>query len=677
MNFIKAIILSNTLLSSVAPVAAFTTKQTATVKTAIEQTSPLEDLKEDEAFKTAYDGGAYNKANLTVNDPKDGIYPLQLAEWHYGYSDYGLYFYVWNKTQYEGYDLRSSLNGITIQNLKTGSYSMYPISYVSGNGNQFYKFKVSTSEFNSMTFLDKDGSRRYTLGELFIKKKSSANGLATAYSYGKTYVYTGSLTNELQMEQLDIDVLNVELHTGTYQEQASEDNVFNHEELHYVYFNIPNEYLATYGDVMEYHFSYYPIPLAPIACIQGTKLSNSQISNASNVLSIGNNNYYGRYQYLVNNHINYQSVSTNNGASSDEYGITCMYVDNNFMNYYGVIAERVFGIANVVGSVALAFCTYGIGSIASLGTPAIWAHSMLLEGDGWENLRKVYLPSNSGYNSLPISSGEADVSSKELDEHINFNNLNSWSDYAINSDLKRKYSTFDKYLEASFVEEHLRYDQEAYKLDTFGKNTVSFAKDGIANPESLDAWSEFSTGQEVIQPIEKITSSNVNNDEINWRLERGTAAEFHQNFEYATSHDETPYIFRFAPTPAFCYPLYWTKVGDGGAWWDILDLVKGRVWECTRIGSLYSGVGIYNLTSLDITFGRDGDETIIPICADPKNINPAIPHAGDDSSQSNGCNSGNIRKVLSMILVVAIVIFATWLIIKFVGWINKAKSKKK
>lgn len=678
MNFIKAITLSNMLLSSVAPIAAFTTREAATVKTAIEQTSPLADLEEDSAFKTAYDGGAYNKANLTTNDPKDGIYPLQLAEWHYGYSDYGLYFYIWNKTQYDGYDLKSVLNGITIQNLKTGSYSMYPISYVSGNGNQFYKFKINVSELDSMTYLDKDGSRRYSLGEVLLKKKSSPDGLATAYKYGKAYVYTGSLSNEtLAMDQDDLEVLNTNVHTGTYMTQAKESNTFNHHELHYVYFNIPNEY-DIFGELVEYHFTYYPIPLAPILCIQGEELTNSQINNASNVLAIGNNNYYGRYQYFKKNSINYQSVSTNNGWSSDEYGIALAYVDNNTTNYYGVLAERIFGMANVVGSVALAFVTYGIGSIASLGTPAIWAHSMLLEGDGQENLRNAYIPNSwySNLNAIAISNGTNDVSSKQLDEYINFNNLGSWANYAVNQELKNKYNTFNKYLDACFVEEHLRYDQESYKLDTYGKNAVSFAKNGMTNPESADAWSEFAIGQEVIKPIEKITSSNIDTDETNWKLEIGTAQEFNQTFNDAQNNNQSTYIFRFAPTTSVCYPVYWTKVGDGGAPWDILDLFKGVVWNCDRIGSLYIGTGIYNLTSLDITFARDGVETIIPICADPKNINPRINSPVDDSPNS-GCNSGDIRKVLSMILTVTLIILAAWLIIKLIGWINKARSKKR
>lgn len=659
----KALSLTTLLLSVVAPFSAMKQAAAVVYVPAIEESNPRDDLLENDRFRTMYGAGYYDTQSVSsdpVNNP-EGIWPLQFTEWHYGYNDYALYFYVWNETAFDDFNLTSVLNGISIQDLDSGSYYFYQIEKISDYQNRFYKFKVLIDDLNANTFLTDEGVRQYNVGQLHLKKNANIYGLATAYNYGKQYIYTGSLNEEdLAMEENELETLSIDVKGGTYAVQASNEDVFRHSELHYVYYSIPDSMLEEYGEVAEYHFSYHPIQLAPIVAIQGSEVNSSTIVSTTNINDFATN-YFAKYQWLNNRATEYTNVG------GFEYGITGAYLAPNSLNNVGIIASRVGAVANALGSIALAFCTYGAGALLALGSPAVWAYSELLAIDGWNLLRDLYIDND--FNAIELANPEDDVTSDKLDEFINLNNLSNWAIYSQDSNLRRKYSTFNEYFNASKIEEHLRYDQEDYELKTFSKDKYSFAKDGIKLSEDDDSWNTFQNGSVTVAPIEEISSSDAATNETNWKLEKGTGSEFHNDYLAAKARNETPYIFRFAPTPSLVYPLYWSKVDNGSGLFGIGEL---NVANCNRIGTSYTGVGIYNLTSLDLTFAKEGQETIIPIAADPININPRIDHA-TASESDNWLDM--IKKFLTIILIVLLVMFSLWILFKIIGWTRRAFAK--
>lgn len=659
----KSFILAGLMLMTTTPaLAANTSTATASYTPEIEETAPLKDLLENTRFKAQYSLGYYAKSASTDPNNPEGIYPIQLLEWHYGYSDYGLYFYVWNQTQYEGFDLFSSLNGITLQDLDTGSYYMYPIRYISKTNEQFYKFKIDLLDLSLFDYLTEDGNRSYSVGQLHLKKKVSQTGLATAYTFGKKYIYSGSLNaDNLEMQQKDIDILTVDVGKGVYQSQASELDVFRHTDLHYVYFNVPNEYISTYGEVAEYHFSYYPVSLAPIAAIQGTALNQTAINSASNPHSFnqvnGKDNYTARYQWYTENDANYYR------DSQHEYGFVCEYLDEGSLGASGVLAGKTLTIASAMVSIGLTPITFGISLLGLMGTTGMAAYTEAIKAQQWGYLRDLYF--ENGHNYIPIADAYDDVSSSKIDEYINLDNLELWSAYQYSEQAKALYPTFSDFFNASHVEEHLRYDAANYELSTFKADRYSFSKDGITLSDEESAWDAFKQGSISIAPIEKITSSNASTDVETWKLETGTGDAFHNNFVSASNTNKTPYIFRFAPTPSITYPLFYSSAKTNGA----LELA---VDSCNRAGSVYIGYGIYDLVSLDLTFEKNGVETIMPICADPLNINPAIDHAEATEGEEQIDIWAIVKKILVAAAIFIGIVFALWLLLKIIGWTRKA-----
>ena len=650
-------------LASVSYVAAYAEDLTPD----IEESKPLADLLKNDKFRALYAADYYRKDTSVNINNDDAVVPMQFTEWHWGYTDYSLYFYVWNRSQFNGFDLSSQLNSVTIQNNETGSYYQYPIKFISRNDDQFYKFKIKFTGLDNFTFMNSVGARVYTFGQLMLKQTDSLNGLATSYVFSKKYTYSGALSSDsLIMNEEEIETLSINVKGGTYSTQPSGKDIFRHSDLHYVYFDIPNTYLSKYGEVAEYHFTYHPIPLAPIMAIKGETVNQTTINNAANVNAIptyGNNqeNFYGKYQWFSANGQNYYH------ATYSEYAFSGMYIDNLDTQASGVLAARTLTCCAWMATAAAAVLTNGLATPLFLADIALSGNTDAYRNDQWDYVRSMYIPE--GYNAIPLANARDDVTSAVMDNYINLNNLENFSEYHYNEQLQNDYSTFSAYFNAMKVEEHLRYDQQNYKLRTFKKDGRSFTVDGLSLEKSYSEWDAFAEGNEEIKPIERITSSNSSTDEETWKLEPGTGSQFHSDYVSATNSGKTPYIFRFAPTSSVVYPIYWTELGTENDWLGMNELAVKN--DCERVGTSYTGFGIYDLVSLDLTFTKNGVETIIPIAADPTNINPAIEHA-EASAEDKTDIWAKILKILSIALIVIGAILALWLLLKIIGWFRNA-----
>ena len=638
-----------------------------TQSTKIDETDPYADLYANETFKNDFNSGKYAKATSYDTNNVEGIYPMYFTEWHYGHSDYGLYFYVWNKTQNNKFNLNYIDNRVSIMDNETGSYYMYRITLVKQTGDQFYKFKIIDNSLTIKKYLMEDGTRVYCFGQLHLRRNDRANMIV--YPFAKKYVYTGfSATDTLRMYEKDNEVLTVNPIGGTYRTQPSEENIFIHNDLHYVYYNIPNSYLEKYGDVAEYHFSYHPVPLAPIAVLKGTDVADNTLSGISSINDPSlSENYYAKYKWLSQRRIN--SVNENN----TQYGFTPADIgwgEGWYRLVVGFLAyhsHRYDVLGNMNGIIANTTYKYG----ESLGWNTVKIEVDVSEEDtvsvsDWDKILNSMM--NYGCNSIPITSALDDISSTAMDDYINLDNLEYWSLYNYSSSAKETYPTFDQYFEAIKVDEHLRYDKEHYRLHTYNKDSKSLAVNGLVVEEGSNGWDKFKEGEVDIKPIEPITSSNIATDQETWKLENDSNAisTFHDNYAYAQSHNETPYIFRFAPSISTFLPIYYTGIGDinnGFLSWNYM------VRQCFERAGTYMGFGfgIYDLVSLDLTFEskETGKETVIPLAADPKNINISITHAESTSDKYVTNNGIDWLKIAKIALIIVGIILGLYVLYKF------------
>lgn len=618
----------------------------------IETTTPLEDLLENDKFKTLYTAGYYEKASSADHNNVEGIYPIQFTEWMYGYEDYNLYFYVWNQTQTSIFNLTSELNGVTIQDVSTGSYELYPISFVSKTGNQFYKYKLDIYDLDLYKFLTDTGTRQYSLGQLHLKKNNSSTGLSSAYPFGKRYIYQGIVADAtLTMEEDELDLLSVTPTGGVFRsDSAQSDEILGsetegyrykamaHNDLHYVYFNIPNEYLNEYGDVAEYHFSYYPVVLNPFVGLAGSAVSNAAIQSATDPNTAFGTNYYAIYQWLKYN------TSYKFTGDTYKYGFTNERIDSNL--YYAILYS---GLASTIP----AFMVGGLGGYGvAAWTISMWATKASNYADSLEAL----LRDTQGLNALPISEPTGAVSSKQMDQYINFSNLADWA-Y-----IPEGYSsqTFADYLESIKVEEHLRYNQDNYLLEAY---------DYSGNSRATNNFRDHNNGYPVSEDLSIPAISRVNTNLLEdykdtYFLEDSSDVlqDFEDNCDQAQVENETPYIFRFAHTYSYLFSMFYNRINK----------TTSEPGYSNRAGTYEIATGIYNLVSLDLTFAKDGVETIMPICADPLNINPGLTPNIDPTLANDGMN------ILYIILAIIALIVAIFVFIKLLPQIilNTIKISK-
>ena len=236
----------------------------------IESTTPLEDLKSDQDFYNDYLSGEYLKQD------EKGFEVLNFAEYGYGTDYYGLYFYVWNKSQDENMDLESIQNRVSLYDYLSQQYKHFYVDFISQNNNQFYKFKIL--DIAEINFLYND-TRVYDFASFEFKTLQDVN--ATDYAVSKKWIYQGSALNgDLSATVADGETLSLNVGGGVYRTNSSSAGEKVKNDLYYVYFAVPTETLSKYGKLNSIHADYYRFDL-------GGKVAA--------VLSTNNDDYLDKY----------------------------------------------------------------------------------------------------------------------------------------------------------------------------------------------------------------------------------------------------------------------------------------------------------------------------------------------------------------------------------------------
>lgn len=272
---IIAVVLSSIgLISSYASPAVYAEE---TKQSLFENQNVLEDLK-----GSTIEGEAFDLTKYNFDDGK-AMKLMTLAEFCYSFKeekqkDYGLYAYVYNP-QGKAFNFDSEKNEITIRagGEASASFTQYRLKFLNqstqaGYEGLFIKFRVELSESQKQDVLKKltSGGRVYEVGEVQLMKTDKDFEVAS----GAKYTYTGyaegygSETAEGDTLSCKVDggllTLSLDVHSTAYRPEGSNGkDEFTQDSLHSVYFSVPNEMIAEYGDMVQIHAKWLNATLKP------------------------------------------------------------------------------------------------------------------------------------------------------------------------------------------------------------------------------------------------------------------------------------------------------------------------------------------------------------------------------------------------------------------------------
>ena len=255
------------------------------VQTAYENTNVLDNLD-----GATIGGKTFDIADYPHND-EGRPQVISLVEFCYSYyadkqGDFGLYVYVYNP-QDIAFDMATDRNKIQLTYGNKQSYSKYTLDFLNysekaGYEGRFYKFKVRLSDSERQDILDmvNDDGRVYKISGIELSYK----GTVTEYPCGQTYTYSGyaeGYGSELAVgDTLSCTVdgfdkyLTLDVHSTYYRPEGSNGSENKQDTLHSVYFAVPNEIIREYGVMIAVHATWLNAYTSPIFVTGNEELYN-------------------------------------------------------------------------------------------------------------------------------------------------------------------------------------------------------------------------------------------------------------------------------------------------------------------------------------------------------------------------------------------------------------------
>lgn len=255
------------------------------VQTAYENTNVLDNLD-----GATIGGKTFDIADYPHND-EGRPQVISLVEFCYSYyadkqGDFGLYVYVYNP-QDIAFDMATDRNKIQLTYGNKQSYSKYTLDFLNysekaGYEGRFYKFKVRLSDSERQDILDmvNDDGRVYKISGIELSYK----GTVTEYPCGQTYTYSGyaeGYGSELATgDTLSCTVdgfekfLTLDVRSTYYRPEGSNGSENKQDTLHSVYFAVPNEIIREYGVMTAVHATWLNAYTSPIFVTGNEELYN-------------------------------------------------------------------------------------------------------------------------------------------------------------------------------------------------------------------------------------------------------------------------------------------------------------------------------------------------------------------------------------------------------------------
>ncbi len=509
---------------------------------------------------------------------------LSFVEFCYSYyaekqNNFGLYVYVYNPQDRE-IDVENERNKIQFTYGDRASYSKYNLDFLNystevGVEGRFYKFKVRLSDDERKEIL------KTVNGDQRVYKVSGIelciHGKVTEYTCAQTYTYKGfaeGYGSELATgETLSCVVdgfdkyLSLDVRSTYYRPKGTNGGAYEQDTLHSVYFSVPNEIIAEYGDMTAVHATWLNAKTNPIFVTGNSDIYNAVLPYIGKKIDGGNFSYAKdddaplRYSLIASKYI--ESASWN-GAS---YGLSYMSYNEN---------EKYTNSDTKLTTLYYAFLAEN-GDADNYTLPA-----EMLVGNKEEDTAG-YFETYSRKNGGVLLQGKY---SQELFAEV----ASAMTDITISKD--EKFELTDEVVSQSLWQQFVG---GGYKVD--GKNTYT------------------------VSAIKKVGSSDFKSNKTDTckglYIDESDYEEFKSYYNSAKNRNETVYLFRYYQSTYTSYETVEYKRGKGD--WTLLGTQFGYDYVDTNAYLMQMWVQL-DFDIIDLTFTKDGVATVIPAVMSPKDL---------------------------------------------------------
>lgn len=523
-------------------------------------------------------GVLFNAADYPVNAEKD-LEVLQLAEFGYAkyfnnMQDYGLYVYLYNPAGIVINDT-SIKNKIKIADSYTvdgdaASYDFFTLRFCNKYENRFYKFKVLDkvgADGKKIVERVNSDKRIYHVSDIELAVKGSEE--VAHIQLGQTYYFEGFAkgygiedVSTLVSSKNYLETIILEVHPTWYRVPGQNENGKGHQwQISSVYFSVPKKYKLDYGDLIRVFCHWYEYKTT-----KGLVLSNNTIYQAL---------YNDRFVTLDDRASVYKIGSgyyRNNNEAFDRHEFVWSYNVRPFSNpsafggYYVVPGEQSFSVPIVLHSTEMEYEDALHDYLLAYDKP----------GDSKEVTERYELSSSLFIDS--VDSGRVrGFNAKDIDIDADVFNLGAYDD---------NHNFWD------------RWHDFGWKV-------------AINNSEQLTiAYSDQ-------KPIVEISQSSAFLDDEVFKEKYLTkdAALMKTFISESYDNDEIPFLLRFGVNDYYSAGAVYDTVeyDNQGNYLDNVSL-EG---SC---GYVFQETVFFDFRVINLTFARDGVETVIPVVSDPTNL---------------------------------------------------------
>ncbi len=554
---------------------------------------------------------------------------ISFVEFCYSYyaekqSDYGHYVYVYNP-QDVAFDMSTERNKIQFTYGSRQSYSKYTLEFINysteaGYEGRFWKFKVQLSDEQRTSILKEvdENSRVYKVSGIELSVKN----VVTEYVCAQTYTYKGyalgygselaiSDTISCKVDGFD-KYLSLDVHSTFFRGKGTNGKKYIQDTLHSVYFSVPNSVIDEYGRMTAVHATWLNAYTAP-------------------ALVTGNSGYYE----TMLDHI------------GEQIGVPETYSDLKFK--YSFRTEEDLSNTSI-GGVHFSGYYYGYNYPSKLSSNIV---------NNITNLHWLFKAENGDADTY-------DVPSEDILDYMSRYTAVHGGELVNDKYSKALFESVD----SSFTDINIQADETYSLTSKIIKQSWWEKLFGTSHVEEVEDFNNI----KAIQAVDYSDISNLDSVQVckKYYVDDSDYSEFSAFCKTAKRKNETVYLFRYKQSEYFSAEVY------EGMWKQTWVLNTGGI--AIALGYVYSFENSdtnafimqqwvqLDFDIIDLTFTKDGVETVIPVIMSPMDI------VADGDHPVSTKKDGGLQWWQILLGVIAL-LFIVWLLIKFLPLIVYAIGK--
>lgn len=544
---------------------------------------------------------------------------ISFVEFCYSYyakkqTDYGLYVYVYNP-QDVAFDISTERNKIQLTCGDRTSYSKYTLEFINysteaGYEGRFWKFKVKLTDEQQTNILREldDNERIYKISGIELSYKNQV----TEYACGQTYTYKGyalgygselaaSDTLSCKVDGLE-KYLSLDVHSTFFRGDGTNGKKYIQDTLHSVYFSVPNSIIEEYGKMTAVHATWLNAYTAP-------------------ALVTGNSSHYE----TMLEHI------------GEEIGVPETYENLRFK--YSFRTEEDLNNTSI-GGVHFSGYYYGYNYPSKLSSNIV---------NDITNLHWLFKSENGDADTY-------DVPSEDILDYMSRYTARHGGELVNNRYSKALFSSVD----SSFTDINIRADDTYSLTSEIIKQSWWEKLFGTSHIEAIEEFNNI----KAIEAVDYNDVINLANVQLckKYYVDDSDYSEFSDFCKTAKRKNETVYLFRYKQSEYFSAEVYegtwkrtWTLNTGGPA------IAPGYVYsyenDDTNAFIMQQWVQL-DFDIIDLTFTKDGVETVIPVIMSPMDI------AADGDHPVVTTKDGGLKWWQILLGIIALIVIV-WFLLKF------------